>query len=193
MARPREFEPEEALQKAMLQFWAKGFHDTSIRDLTARTGVNQYGLYGVFENKLGLYLAALDHYRDTITQDVVKALKRKGPVARRVADALELLVERMQTPDGPVGCLIGNAAIEMAPDDPATAAKVRAHMAHLRRAFRERLSAAQAAGDLPPGKNVDALAEFLTTTAYSLGFLLRAGCDKAYLRRHIGTALLALR
>ncbi|MDJ0896698.1 MAG: helix-turn-helix domain-containing protein, partial [Alphaproteobacteria bacterium] len=41
----------------MHQFWAKGYHDTSIRDLVERTGVNYYGLYGEFESKRGLFLA----------------------------------------------------------------------------------------------------------------------------------------
>ena len=192
MARPREFEPEEALEKAMLQFWAKGFHDTSIRDLIGRTGVNQYGLYGVFENKRQLYLAALDRYRDTVTREALKQLEGPGPIAQRIESLFEWLLARMQTADGPVGCLICNAAIEMAPDDAEAAEKVRAHRDHLCAAFRARLAEAQASGDLGRDKDVDAIAEFLTTTAYSLGFLLRAGCDRDYLRRHLRTALSVL-
>ena len=78
MARPKEFDPEDALDKAMQQFWAKGYHDTSIRDLVDRTGVNYYGLYAAFENKRGLFLAALDRYRDTITTEIIGELKRSG-------------------------------------------------------------------------------------------------------------------
>lgn len=189
MARPREFEPEEALEKAMLQFWAKGYHDTSIRDLTARTGVNQYGLYGVFKNKLGLYLAALDHYRDQVTAEVLAELNRPGPPAERIAASFHLLVQRMQTKDGPVGCLIANAAVEVAPDNAAAADRVRAHMALLQTAFRERLERAKAEGQLAGDKDCAALGAFFATTAYSLGLLLRAGCTQAALDSHIHTAL----
>jgi len=192
MARPREFEPEEALEKAMLQFWAKGFHDTSIRDLIDRTGVNQYGLYGVFENKRKLYLAALDHYRDTITRKALKELDGDGPIAGRIEAMFGTLFKRMRTKDGRVGCLMCNAAVEMAPEDAGVAEKVRAHMEHLRGAFRGRLAEAQAAGDLAPEKDVNALAEFLATTAYSLGFLLRAGVSGSHARRHLRTALSVL-
>ena len=74
MARPKEFEPDEALERAMHQFWATGYHDTSIRDLVARTGVNYYGLYGEFENKRGLFLASLDLYAKTVTAAVIREL-----------------------------------------------------------------------------------------------------------------------
>lgn len=192
MARPREFDPREALEKAMLQFWAAGYHDTSIRDLTARTGVNQYGLYSQFENKRGLYLAALDRYRETVTRSVLSRLQEAGPVAQAVEAAFTVLISRMRTADGAVGCMMANAALEVAPQDAGAAAKVDAHMALLRQAFSARLQAADAAGELPPETDTERLAEFFATTAYSLGLLLRAGRDDAYLRRHIKTALAVL-
>ena len=107
MARPKEFEPQEALDKAMRQFWAKGYHDTSIRDLTARTGVNQYGLYGVFGNKLGLYLSALDRYRDTVTAEALEMLRVHLAVHHVVAPLTQLPehrhgrdLRRVLDPDG---------------------------------------------------------------------------------------------
>ncbi len=192
MARPREFEPDDALQQAMLLFWAKGYHDTSIRDLTARTGVNQYGLYGVFGNKLGLYLSALDRYRDTVTAEALEILQQPGNPSAAIAATFRHLITRMQTRDGAVGCLIANAAVEVAPENDEAAARVRAHMDLLRQAFRERLEHAQAEGYLDDGKSPDDLGGFFATTAYSLGFLLRAGNDLEALERHLQTALTVL-
>lgn len=192
MARPREFDPREALDKAMLQFWAAGYHDTSIRDLTARTGVNQYGLYSQFESKRGLYLAALDRYRDTVTRAVLARLQQAGPVADALSGAFAVLIARMRTEDGAVGCMMANAALEVAPQDEGAAAKVDAHMTLLREAIGARLDAARTAGDLASETDTGQLAEFFATTAYSLGFLLRAGRDDAYLQRHITTALAVL-
>ena len=185
MARPREFDPDEALQKAMGLFWAKGYHDSSIRDLVERTGVNYYGLYGVFESKHGLFLAALDRYCDTVTAEVVRTLKEPGPVREVVGRAFERLLALMKTPDGRVGCMMCNTAVELAPYDAEAAAKVRAHRMLLQEAFRSALSHAQGAGELETSKDVGGLAEFLTTTAYSLGFLMRSGCEDAHLRRHV--------
>jgi TetR/AcrR family transcriptional repressor of nem operon len=193
MARPREFEPDKALELAMMQFRAKGYHDTSIRDLVERTGVNFYGLYGAFGNKHELFLAALDRYRDTITAEILETLQRPGPARDAVRRALERVLELMQTPDGRVGCLMCNTAIELAPHDPAAAAKVRAHMALVQRALRDRLAAGQSAGEFGPEADLDALAGFLTTTVYSVGLLVRAGKGDAEIRRHIAVALGVLR
>lgn len=189
MARQREFDPEDALDKAMHQFWAKGYFDTSIRDLIARTGVNYYGLYDAFENKHGLFLAALDHYRDTVTAEIAGQINRPGPLAEALKQALEHTLDLLQTPDGRVGCLMCNSAVEVAPHDPSVAARVRDHMALLRAAFADRLAAAQAHGELAADVKIEPLAEFLTTTVYSIGLLVRAGQDDTYIRRHIRTAL----
>ena len=192
MARPKEFEPEEALERAMQQFWSRGYHDTSIRDLVERTGVNYYGLYGEFESKHGLFLAALDRYRKRVTDEVLRELKQPGPLEAGLRRAFERLLSLLKTADGRVGCMMCNAAVELAPHDPEAAAKVQAHMKLLRTAFRAKLAEAQAAGELDPEKDIGALAEFLATTAYSLGFLLRAGGSDAQLRRHLRVALTAV-
>ena len=192
MARPREFDAEEALDKAMGLFWAKGYHDSSIRDLVDRTGVNFYGLYGVFENKHGLFLAALDRYRDTVTAGLIRELEKADPALDRIERALTGLLQATRTLDGYVGCMMCNTAIEMAPHDPVVAAKVDAHTQGLEAAFRATLAEGQAAGDVAPDRDIDALAEFLTTTIYSIGLLLRSGAGEARARRHIRTALAAV-
>ena len=192
VARPKEFEPEEALEKAMRQFWTKGYHDTSIRDLVERTGVNYYGLYGEFDSKHGLFLAALDHYQRTVTAEALGELRKPGPIRRAIARTFERLAKATLTPDGRVGCLMCNTAVEMAPSDPEAAEKFKAHTKMLRDAFRTKLAEGQQAGELAADKDVGALAEFLATTVYSAGFLTRSGFGEAYVARHLRTALTAL-
>jgi len=192
VARPKEFEPEEALEKAMHQFWAKGYHDTSIRDLVDRTGVNYYGLYGEFDSKHGLFLAALDHYRKTITAEALRELKKPGPMLQAIARTFARLSESTRTEDGRVGCLMCNTAVEMAPGDAESAAKVKAHTKLLQDAFRARLAEGQAVGELAADKDLTALAEFLATTVYSAGFLTRSGFSEAHVRRYVRTALAVL-
>ena len=62
MARPRTFEPEAALNAAMMVFWEKGFSETSYDDLVSATNVSRKGLYTVFGDKEALFLAALKNY-----------------------------------------------------------------------------------------------------------------------------------
>lgn len=189
MGRPREFDPDEALDKAMHLFWSKGYFDTSIRDLVAQTGVNYYGLYDAFESKHGLFLAALDRYRDTVTRDIGAALHAAEPGRDAIAAALTTARDRVQALEPGVGCLMCNTAIELAPHDAEAAEKVQSHMTRMRDAFETVLRTAQASGAIAADKDVPALAEFFATTISSIGLLLRAGCDTALVDRHIRTAL----
>ena len=189
MARPREFDADEALDKAMGLFWAKGYHDSSIRDLVDRTGVNYYGLYEVFKNKHGLLMAALDRYRGTVTAAFGAALKSAAPTPTGLLGAFDRLFELLTTEDGQVGCLMCNAAIELAPHDDAVAAKVRSHLHLLTDHFEAWLD--RAGTPVPQTDRRDAAA-FLATTAYSLALLLRAGFDRAHVRRQAETAIAAV-
>lgn len=189
MARPREFDPDQALDKAMRQFWAQGYHDSSIRDLVAATGVNYYGLYEVFENKHGLFLAALDRYRATVTADFGAALSAAAPTPDGLLGAFEQLFDLFVTEDGPVGCLMCNAATELAPHDDDVAVKVRAHLRQLETHFTGWLDRVEAAGNRASAVDTREAAAYLATTCYALAMLLRAGFDREHVRRQARLAV----
>ncbi len=189
MARPKEFDPDEALEKAMQTFWAQGYHDTSVRDLVRSTGVNQYGLYSTFNDKHGLFLAALDRYRDKVTPIILRELKREGSGLIAIRRAFDRILAIAQKSNGHSGCLMCTTAVELAPFDEKAAAKVAAHMELLRGAFQDAIEGAQRAGDISNKKDPRALSEYLTTTVYSVGLLTRAGKSGAYVKRHVETAL----
>ncbi len=187
MARPREFDPDVALDKAMRQFWAKGYHDTSIRDLVDKTGVNYYGLYEVFDNKHGLLLAALDRYRQTITAEFATIVAQAAPTRAGLLRAFDQVFDLLKTEDGQVGCMMCNAAIELAPHDEDVATKVRDHLKLLAAIFEGWLTRYGKSGaDARNG------AEFLASTAYSLALLMRAGFDRRHVKRQAATALNAV-
>ena len=187
MARPREFDADQALEKAMNLFWAKGYHNSSIRDLVDATGVNYYGLYSVFEDKQGLFLSSLDLYTQQVTRDVLAELDRPGPAKEAIAAAFEKLVGFVRPKAGHTGCMIATAAIEVAPYDKKAAAKVRAHMDRLTQAFERRLE-----DDAAHKKNASTLGEFFATNAYALGVLARAGKNTEFMKRHVQTTLSVL-
>ena len=190
--RPKEFDPDEALDKAMRLFWSRGYHDTSIRDLVEATGVNYYGLYGVFENKQGLFLAALDRYRATVTAEVLKELREASPVLPALRRVFARLLEVMDPKDRRRGCLMCNTARELGPRDPDAAGKVQAHLQLLGSAFRDALERAVYAGEVAAEVDIEAQAAFLATTAYSAGVLIRAGLEREQVERHVATALSGL-
>ena len=179
MARPREFEPETAAEKAMHLFWEKGYFDTSIRELSDRTGVGPYGLYAEFGDKRGLFLASLDHYRKTVTGDILSVLEHSGPPEDRIRAAFERAHELMASPEHHLGCLMCNTAAELGPHDSDAARKVKEHLDLLRRSFNKVL-----ARDGLPEPDVIEKAEILTMSLYSMALLIRSGHDADHVRRY---------
>jgi AcrR family transcriptional regulator len=74
VARPREFELEEVLDKAVETFWSKGYEATSIQDLVESMGIHRGSLYAAFEGKQGLFLTALDRYRKVVVRKLLDIL-----------------------------------------------------------------------------------------------------------------------
>ena len=189
MARPREFDADEALDRAMRLFWAKGYHDSSIRDLVEHTGVNYYGLYGVFKSKHGLLLAALDRYRQTVTAEFAEALKSAEPTAEGILGAFDRLYNLLTGEHGQVGCLMCNCATELAPHDDDVAGKVQAHLRLLADLFADWLQRARRAETARTDTEIRPAAEFLAATVYSLALLMRSGFDRAHVRRQAEMAV----
>eukprot|EP00439_Symbiodinium_sp_Y106_P088727 s1_g1263.t1 len=189
MGRKQEFDPVDATSKAMHLFWAKGYYDTSIRDLVSATGVNYYGLYNVFDDKRGLFLAALDRYRATITSQILGELEKADSPIEGIRNAFLRTYDIVKPHKDHRGCFMCNTAIELAPHDEEAAQKVQAHMKQLSKGFEATLARAQQAGEVSPDADLKSLGEFLTTTVYSLGMLFRAGMAPAYVKNHALNAL----
>jgi len=66
MARPKEFDCDVVLDKAMALFWRQGYEATSIQDLVTHMGINRQSLYDTFSSKRQLYLAVMDRYIDRV-------------------------------------------------------------------------------------------------------------------------------
>ena len=116
MARPRSFNPEEALDLARDVFWRKGFQGTSLDDITAATGLAKPSLYAAFGDKNALFLKVLDRYHERIVANAERILN-EGPSAR---DAIERwltgFVPFCSGARGSRGCLSINTAADGASD-----------------------------------------------------------------------------
>src|SRR5262249_55586187 len=134
MARPREFDPGEALARAMDAFWAKGFEGTSLADLMAATGLNKASRYAAFGDKRRLYLAAVERYeRDGIDQTIARLREAADPAAT-IAAVFDGVIAAAARGDRR-GCLLCNASIDRAPYDPAVERRVLSALARLQRAI----------------------------------------------------------
>jgi TetR/AcrR family transcriptional repressor of nem operon len=83
MARPRQFEEIQVIEKLMKVFWDKGYEATSMQDLVDASGLLKGSLYGAFGDKRALYLAALRHYDRTRIQAGIDMLNAEGSARQK--------------------------------------------------------------------------------------------------------------
>ena len=176
--RTREFDTDRTLEKAMTLFWEKGFEATSIQDLVEKTGVSRFGLYAEWGDKRGLFLAALDRYRDSVVRAALCDLEADGAGLLDVQAYFDRLIAASSRRIGRRGCLMTNSAIEQSPDA-ATTMRVRDHLERMERAFGRALEAERKRGRLRGEADPAELARFLTGVAQGLGVMLRAGASAA--------------
>jgi TetR/AcrR family transcriptional repressor of nem operon len=182
MPRPREFEVDAALERAMQVFWAKGYESTSLDDLCEATGLGRSSLYAAFGDKHALYLRALDRYEEGSAARLNDALTRPVPVREAIAGFVDRLIDEIVAGPGRRGCFIGNCAAELARDDREAAARVRRSLQRIEAAFRDALGRAKARGELAPYADVVALARFFTAGIQGLRLVGKASPDRAVLR-----------
>lgn len=174
MTRAREFDPAKALDDAMRVFWRKGYYATSIDDLVEATGVSRYGLYAEYENKRGLFLASLDHYRASVIERLATVLRQPGASLGAIRAFITDLGALAAKPSGRLGCLLWNTASEVAPHDKAAALKVADFTTMLTSGFRSALGRAAARGELATPFDVEREADFLTGVAQTLSVMARS-------------------
>lgn len=181
MARPREFDSDAALERAMQAFWAKGYKATSLDDLCAATGLSRSSLYAAFGGKRALLHRSLDRYEEQGAARIAVALARPGSVRSAIAAFVSDLIDRIVEGPGRRGCFIGNCAAELARGDRVTAARVRRSLERIERLFCDALGRARARGEIAATADVDSLARFLVAGIQGLRLVGKANPDRAAL------------
>jgi AcrR family transcriptional regulator len=188
--RPRAFDADVALEKALQVFWKKGYEGASLTDLTEAMGINRPSLYAAFGNKEALFRKAMDRYTSGPGCHIAEALKAK--TARAVAErVLAGTVDMLTCPNTPQGCLLVQAALACGDEaEPVRRALIEKRTSG-EKAIRERLERAVAEGDLPRGTNAADLARYLCTVTVGLSVQAASGAKRAELQRVAETAMRA--
>jgi TetR/AcrR family transcriptional repressor of nem operon len=150
MPRPRQFDPEEVVDRSMREFWAKGYRDTSVGDLVRATGVQPGSLYGAFEGgKRQLFIEALKLYSKLVVPEKLGALEGPQASLAEVRAYFDGLVTDLMSPEGRMGCLMVNTTVELAAEDSEVSVLTRDHMTRLERSAERALRNAQWRGEIP--------------------------------------------
>jgi TetR/AcrR family transcriptional repressor of nem operon len=192
VARPKEFQRDVVLDRAMHVFWSRGYEATSIEHLVARMGIQRGSLYDTFGDKRALFFAAIDRYDRVVTAKLLAALddSRSGKAAIR--RFFRLKVEAATDSRRPRGCLVTNSAAELASRDRGTAARVGTALTKIEAAFHRAVVRAQRAGEIDPARDPRALARFLTSSAQGLSVMAKASPDRGALQDIVKVILEAL-
>jgi AcrR family transcriptional regulator len=180
--RPREYDPEIALQRATEAFWDAGFSGTSLDDLSARTGMNRPSLYAAFGDKQALYLETLRRYRSE-RQELFKAVLSSG---RPLRDALLFLYRAMidtflSGDRGSRGCYFVATAATEAVLNPEVREILAASWQDLDVGLGKAFAAARERGELDPKADPKVLATMAAAVAHTLALRARAGQSRATL------------
>ncbi|MBX9396340.1 TetR/AcrR family transcriptional regulator [Streptomyces sp. TRM72054] len=188
--RPRSFDADVALDKAMRLFWAEGYEGASLNELTEAMGINRRSIYAAYGNKEELFRKAVDRYLAGPGAFVAKALDQ--PTARQVAEAmLHGCADAYTTPGCPRGCLLVQSALACGPEGEPARAGLAARRESGVGALRERFERAQREGDLPEPVDADALARYLTAVGQGISVQAAGGAGREDLHRVADQALAA--
>jgi AcrR family transcriptional regulator len=190
--RPREFDVDQALDRALRVFWRKGYEGTTLAELTEAMGINRPSLYAAFGSKEELFHRALDRYAEGPGAYVREALNE--PTARAVAERLlggtiDLATDRRN----PRGCLIVQGALACGEAADSVRRELAARRSAGEAAIRQRFERALADGDLPVDSSPADLARYLVAVIHGISVQAAGGASRAELRRVSTMALRAWR
>jgi TetR/AcrR family transcriptional regulator, transcriptional repressor for nem operon len=170
---------QDRLDEAMLLFWEKGYSDTSIEDLMARTGLHRAAIYGQFGSKKKLFKALLARYRANVTARRLAPLKASGAAFAELKQLFHQFRDTQATPVGRLGCLMCLTAAEVSPHDASIARIVSSYLGELRVLFRRASVNSRRRGEVRSGIDVDQVADYLTGAVLGLMALARAPAPRA--------------
>lgn len=189
--RPREFDYNQALDKAMRVFWQKGYEGTSMPDLTEAMGMNRPSIYAAFGNKEELFTKALDLY----TKNSLTALKETLS-APKLKDAIENFLTASATSftckERPRGCLSVQGALACSDEAAAAKKQAIARREDVTALLLERFKRGVKDGDLPSKTDTASLARFYTTILQGMSIQSTSGASCKEMQDIATNALKAL-
>jgi TetR/AcrR family transcriptional repressor of nem operon len=180
MARPREFDEGQALDRAMEVFWRRGYQGTSTDDLMRAMGIGRGSFYNTFGSKKAVYLRTLDRYLEIMADGgPYTVLAEAKPGVDAIEAQLDAYLASLVGDAGPHGCYFVHVAKEHRGADPDVQSAVVEGIERMKGLLGRSIRAAQDQGALPPELDPDHAAVLLMSVAWGLHVLLEAGVPRA--------------
>jgi AcrR family transcriptional regulator len=187
--RPRAYEPDVALGKALDLFRKEGFAATSLDDLSAATGMNRPSLYGAFGDKRELFIKSYQRYREDARAAMAGIFRDELPIRQRLARIYAVALDIYLSGDSPRGCFTVMTAASEAVSDPDIRAMVLEGLAELDKAFAACFRRAKEKGELPASADPAVLAQIASATIHTIAIRARAQTPRKELEAIVNGAL----
>jgi len=172
MARPREFDPDDALRSIQRAFWTRGYHGTSMQDIERATSLKKQSLYREFGNKEDMYARSLKLYRDRDLALLAETLLRADNARQRFKEMFAAALEPVKHGDRS-GCFLCNSAIDRADEDFSVREYAMTGIADTLAMFEDALTVSEPYASDPELCHDTAL--FLTSGYFGLRVMVRSG------------------
>lgn len=197
MARPREFNKDDALYKTMLIFWRKGYDGTSIPDLLEAAGISRSSLYETFTDKQTLFIEAMKIYRNFVGSNSIQIiLDYLADPVRKNEPAMDIIrkyfngrIDMALDRRYPGGCFITNTATSLETADEKVRSAVVGYIRKTEDTFRDILNRCRDNGEITRDSDINALTAYLIAIANGINVLSRTGKDRSSLDNIVKTAL----
>jgi TetR/AcrR family transcriptional regulator, copper-responsive repressor len=188
--RPRAYQPEIALGKALDLFRKDGFAATSLDDLSAATGMNRPSLYGAFGDKRELYIKSYQRYRDDARAAMLDIFRDDAPLRDRLQRIYAIALDIYLSGElGPRGCFTVMTAASEAVADPEIRAMVLEGFVELDKAFAACFRHAKEQGELPDSADATVLAHLASATVHTIAIRARARVPRKELEAIVNGAI----
>lgn len=189
MARTKDFDENEVLNKAVNLFWLKGYNGTSMQDLVDGLGISRSSLYDTYGDKHTLFIKALESYKTVNSNKVCGIVSQGKPAKETIGQLLQFIVDELLDDCTQRGCFLVNAEVEVAPHDTEVSKMICQNDQGTEDAFYHVIKTAQESGEIANQKDARALARFIFNTVKGIQVTAKSTTDRAIFDDIIKTTL----
>jgi AcrR family transcriptional regulator len=190
--RPREFDMGTVLDGAVRVFRERGYHATSIVELTEATGLTAGSLYKAFGDKRGVFLAAFERYTSQRNTELRRRLDAQQSGGDKLRELLYFYADASYGSEGRRGCLVVASAVALATFDDGMAKQVEAAMRRTEELLRQLIQEGQKDGSISPAIHIPAMARCLTALLQGFRVVGKSGRTHGEMRAAADEALCML-
>lgn len=173
MARPKKFDREEVLQKALYIFWKKGYEATTLPDLLENMEISRSSFYNTFTDKQTLFREVMSLYYQQTAIQRLAILQKSNSAKQGLSEYFSHNIDVAVAAYNPGGCLLTNTATNLNTIDETIAQSIVQGVERLEQAIYSLLEKGQRSGEISTNKDIQAIARLMIATSYGLNVAAR--------------------